>query len=493
MKLDGSFLDINGFYALIRAEKIDVPAGDMKKVAECRKFVEKMIKEKRRMYGVNTGFGELAKVSIRPRDLKKLQENIILSHSSGAGDRAERDICRGALILKVKTFLKGNSGVRPVLVENMLKMLNAGLVPVSYEMGSLGASGDLVPLAHLFSVLYGKGEFYYKGKHIPAQKGLLIAGIKDPLLDSKEGLALTNGMQFTASIGGLYLYKFMKALMLYTDAFSVICELLNVNEGQFSEEVHYLRPFSGIKTANDAIRKNLRGRTIFKDKLRTQDPYTIRCVPQILGGVYDNLNYVRSMIETEFNSVSDNPLFIPEKNIYLSAGNFHGEPLAIALDSAAVSVSVATSLLERQVNRLIHPCLSELPPFGTKSPGLNSGLMIVQYAMASLANRNAQLAAPSSVYSIPVSADQEDFVSMAGNTALKFRDSVKNYIESLSLFYLAVSQVSSLSEKKYAPKQKRTLEGISKVFKPFKDDIYIKDAQKRIHEYLLKKIEDGAE
>jgi len=474
-------IQLNTLYDISKGRTtVSITKEELNRVQMGRKIVEKMIADGKIMYGVNTGFGELAKVKINKNQLKQLQKNIILSHSVGNGRIIEKEYSRGALFLKLNTFLKGNSGVSIELVNTMRKMLEKDLIPATYEGGSLGASGDLIPFAHMFATLFGKGKFYYKNKLISAKEGLKILKIKKFELKEKEGLALTNGMQFTATIGGINLYKLKKLLMLYLDLASIWFEIENINKLSFRKEIYQLRQYQGVNYTLNYLKKNLTGINIEKDKVRVQDPYTIRCVPQVIGGIIDNLLYVQSIHEVEFNSVSDNPLFIPEKELYLSTGNFHGESLSIALDSAAISSSVLLLLIERQVNRLINPHISLYSPFLTENPGINSGFMLVQYSLASLANRNSTLSTPSSSYSIPVSGDQEDFVSMAGNSALKFKQSVENLEEAISLFALTIFQVNYISKKQLKGKKNKTLiEKLSEVLKPIKKDLYIKDEMEK--------------
>ena len=478
----------------VNGNNVELSKQDFTKLKICRTYIEKLINENKTMYGVNTGFGELARIAISKDKLEQLQKNIILSHSVGNGKRIEKEYIRGALYLKLMTFLKGNSGVTKELAEVIVKLLNIDMIPVTYEGGSLGASGDLIPFAHMFATLFGKGEFYYKNKRIKAKKGLKILKIEQFSLKAKEGLALTNGMQFSAAIGGLNLFKLKKMLLLYIDLMGLWFELEDINKLPFRNEIYTLRPFKGVKIFLDLLRKNLSGISINKENTKVQDPYTIRCVPQVIGGIIDNIIYVQNELEIEFNSVSDNPLFIPEKELYLSTGNFHGEAIGIAMDSAAISVSVLLSLIERQANRLINPNISRFPAFLLKSSGLNSGFMLVQYSLASLANRNAILATPASVYNIPVSGDQEDFVSMAGNGALKLRDGVNNLEEAMALFTMTVYQAYYLSKKKLGSKKNQELiDLLSQHIKPVKKDIYLKDemekAKKVIFEYYKKEDE----
>ncbi|MCD6578495.1 aromatic amino acid lyase [bacterium] len=476
----------------LNIENIVLKDKDYAKLKKCRSYIEKLINENKTMYGVNTGFGELARIAISKDKLEELQKNIILSHSVGNGKKIEKEYIRGALFLKLMTFLKGNSGVTKELAQLIVNLLNRDLIPVTYEGGSLGASGDLIPFAHMFATLFGKGEFYYKGKIIKAAEGLKLLKIKKFSLKAKEGLALTNGMQFSATIGGLNLFKLKSMLLLYTHLMGLWFELEDINRLAFRNEVYELRPFKGIKIFLDVLKKSLAGISIDKSRTKVQDPYTIRCVPQVIGGIIDNLLYVQKELEVEFNSVSDNPLFIPEKELYLSTGNFHGESIGIALDSAAISTSVLLSLIERQSNRLINPNISRFPPFLLEKPGLNSGFMLVQYSLASLANRNSVLATPASVYNIPVSGDQEDFVSMAGNSALKFRDSVNNLEEAMSLFVLTLYQAYYLSKKDIKGKKNLELTALmEKYLKPVKRDIYLKDEMEKARKIVIEYYKKG--
>ncbi|MCK5599645.1 aromatic amino acid lyase [bacterium] len=463
---------------------LDISEDALAAVRACRDYINELIAKNTTMYGVNTGFGELAKVRISSEELDKLQENIILSHSIGVGKIACPIFIKGAMLLKLRTFLQGHSGVTEALVKNIALLLNKGLIPVATETGSLGASGDLIPLSQMFAVFYEKGEFYYKGKIISAQEGLRIAGIEDFSLHAKEGLALTNGMQFSASLGGISLFRLYAAMELFLKLAALQFEIMDVNPLPFEPEVHDLRPFPGQKTAASLLYKYLKGREINKDNMKVQDPYTVRCIPQITGGILDNLAYVRGELEVEFNSVSDNPLFIPEKDLYLSGGNFHGQAIGLALDSGAISVSVFTSLLERMANRLINPNLSSFPAFLVEASGLNSGFMMVQYAMAALANKCATLASPSSIFSIPVSGDQEDFVSMAGNAAVKFKDGVEIAVEGLSLYAMSVFQAAHFYKGTLSDNARSLKEEFSSVWSFYEKDRFLRAD----HEKILEKI-----
>lgn len=490
MRLDDKNIAISDLFKIAYGdEKIKIREKDFYALKKCRRFVEKLIKEDKIMYGVNTGFGELARVKISKRDLNKLQKNIILSHSVGVGKRMEKEYIKAAVCLKIKTFLNGYSGVRKELVNAILKMINSGLIPVAYEIGSLGASGDLIPFAHIFATLYGEGKFYYKGKIIDAKKGLKIADIKDFKLEAKEGLALTNGMQFSAAIGGISLYKLKKIIGLYLKGAAFLFEIENANPSPFKMDVYNLRKFIGIKIVLTHLNKYLSKRKIDKKGVNVQDAYTTRCLPQVIGGIIDNLLYVEKEIEIELNSTSDNPLFIPKKELYLSTGNFHGESIAIALDSAAISASVLFSFMERQMNRIINPNISQFPPFLVENSGLNSGFMLVQYAMAALANRNTILATPASIHSLPVSGDQEDFVSMAGNSAMKFKESIENLKEGLSLFLISAAQASTFYKNRLSENGKKMRNFIFSSVKPYKNDRFfrsdIEKINKKIDEWIL--------
>jgi histidine ammonia-lyase len=385
------------------------------------------------LYGINTGFGALCNIEVSKDELSKLQENLVISHSCNLGPEVPSDVVRLMLLLKAHALAKGNSAVQLITVQRILDLFNHDILPIVCEQGSLGASGDLAPLAKLFLPLLGMGEVYHKGVRKQASEVLVEMGWEPIRLQAKEGLALLNGTQFMSAHA---VYTLLKAfrLMDYSDIIGAIS--LDSFDGliePFIAHVQEIRPHAGqIKTAAN-FRKLLEGSEfISRPKAHVQDPYSFRCIPQVHGAVKDVVNYVAGVIETEINSVTDNPTVFVDEDMIVSGGNFHGEPLALSLDFLAIGLSEIGSISERRTYRLISGDRN-LPEFLVANPGLNSGFMIPQYAAASIVSQNKQLSTPASVDSIPSSNEQEDHVSMGGNAATKALKVAENVYKILAI------------------------------------------------------------
>ncbi len=385
------------------------------------------------IYGINTGFGALCDIEISKDDLSKLQENLVLSHACNLGPEVPADVVRLMLLLKAHALAKGNSAVQRTTVQRILDLYNEDILPVVCEQGSLGASGDLAPLAMLFLPLLGLGEVNYKGRRRYADEVLAEKGWEPVKLGAKEGLALLNGTQFMSAHGVFTLLKAFK-IVKYADIIGALS--LDAYDGllePFMAQVQEIRPHAGqIETAAN-FRFLLEGsELISRRKKHVQDPYSFRCIPQVHGAVKDAVKYVSSVIETEINSVTDNPTVFPDDDLIVSGGNFHGEPLALSLDFLAIALSELGSISERRTYRLISGERG-LPEFLVANPGLNSGFMIPQYAAASIVSQNKQLSTPASVDSIPSSNEQEDHVSMGANAATKALKVVDNVYKILAI------------------------------------------------------------
>ncbi|MFA6950756.1 MAG: histidine ammonia-lyase [Lentimicrobiaceae bacterium] len=407
--------------------KIKLSAGAIEKIQHCRNFLDNKLKEnKEPIYGITTGFGSLCNRQISTSDLTRLQENLVMSHACGTGDEVDSNIVKIMLLLKAHALSLGNSGVQVQTVQRLLDFYNNNTLPVVYEQGSLGASGDLAPLAHLSLPLLGLGEMRMEGKIVPAQKVLKEFGWEPITLQSKEGLALLNGTQFMSSHGVYILLKARKLAQLADITGAISLEAYDGKLDPFLPQLHTIRPHQGqIQTALN-IRNLLQGsKLINREGKKVQDPYSFRCIPQVHGAVKDTINYVESIIVTEINSVTDNPTIFPDDDLVLSGGNFHGEPLAFAMDFLSIALAELGNISERRVYRLISG-QRDLPEFLVANPGLNSGFMIPQYTAASIVSQNKQLATPSSVDSITSSNEQEDHVSMGANGATKALRIVKN-------------------------------------------------------------------
>jgi histidine ammonia-lyase len=381
------------------------------------------------IYGVTTGFGQLASVRIPPEDTAQLQVNLLRSHAVGTGPPLAEDVVRGMLLLLGASLRRGHSGVRVETVELVHALLERGVTPVVPSKGSVGSSGDLAPLAHLALVLIGEGEATYEGERLTGGDALARAGLQPIELTAKEGLALINGTHLMAAAGGLAVREARRLLDAAVVAVALSLEAFKGSTVPFDERLHRLRPQPGQADVAARLRDLLAGSPVVEshaDCGRVQDPYTLRCAPQVLGAVADALAYVEGAIERELQAVTDNPLVFPEEHDVLSGGNFHGQPLSLPLDHLALAMCELASFSERRTYALLSPGYAGLPPFLTPKPGISSGLMIAQYAAAALVNENQVLAHPAGAGSIPTSAGQEDFNSMGALAALKARTAVEN-------------------------------------------------------------------
>ena len=403
-------------------------------IQKSKAFLDKKLEESEDpIYGINTGFGALCDIKVSKADLSKLQENLLLSHACNLGSEVPQDVVRLMLLLKAHALAKGNSAVQLITVQRILDLFNEDILPEVFEQGSLGASGDLAPLAMLFLPLLGLGRVNYRGEKLDADEVLVGNGWEPIRLEAKEGLALLNGTQFMSAHGVYTLLKGFK-IIKYADVIGAIS--LDSYDGliePFMEQVQQIRPHPGqIDTALN-FRELLKGsELITREKQHVQDPYSFRCIPQVHGAVKDAVHYVAGVLQTEINSVTDNPTVFPDDDLIISGGNFHGEPLALSLDFLAIALAELASISERRTYRLISGERS-LPEFLVANPGLNSGFMIPQYAAASIVSQNKQLCTPASVDSIPSSNEQEDHVSMGGNAATKVLKVAENVLKVLAI------------------------------------------------------------
>ena len=413
-------------------------------IAASAAAVERILARGEPVYGINTGFGKLASVRIEAGDLETLQRNIVLSHAAGVGEPSPVPVIRLMLALKLASLAQGASGVRPTTVALLEAMLLKGLTPVVPAQGSVGASGDLAPLAHMAATMIGVGEIFVGEARMPAAKALAEAGLSPVTLGPKEGLALLNGTQFSTAnaLAGLFEAEVLFRTALVTGALST--EAAKGSDTPFDPRIHALRRHAGQIETADALRGLMAGSAIrashLKDDERVQDPYCLRCQPQVMGAALDVLRQAATTLGTEANGVTDNPLIFPETDEALSGGNFHAEPVAFAADMIALTVCEIGSLAERRIAMLVDPALSGLPAFLTPKPGLNSGFMIPQVTAAALVSENKQRAYPASVDSIPTSANQEDHVSMAAHGARRLLAMVENATAVIGIELLAAAQ-----------------------------------------------------
>ncbi len=414
-----------------------------KKVKRSRDFVEDALRREEKIYGVTTGFGLLCDNLISLPQIEELQRNLIRSHSVGVGPFFDEATTRAIMVLRANVIAKGYSGVRPEVLGRLADMVNKGVHPLIPEQGSVGASGDLAPLAHLASVMIGEGEAVYRGQRMPGKKAMQKAGVRPVTLKAKEGLSLINGTQVMTAVG---LRALLRAERLCKVADLVGACTLDALKGTFSAfdpDIQRVRPFPGQLAVARNFQKLGKYDPIaesHKSCPKIQDAYSIRCMPQVHGAVRDALGYARKTLEVEVNSATDNPLIFAERGKILNGGNFHGEPVAFAMDLLGIAAAELGSIAERRIEKLINPALSGLPAFLTKEGGLHSGLMMVQVSAASLVSENKVLAHPASVDSIPTSADKEDHVSMGTIAARKARDIVRNVEKILAMELLCATQ-----------------------------------------------------
>lgn len=404
-------------------------AAARKRVAAARAVVEAAVEHDDAVYGVTTGVGDLAGVHIPPIEAEHLQLNLVHSHAVGTGAPLPREVVRGMLMLLAASLARGRSGVRVELIELLLALLENDVTPVVPSKGSVGSSGDLAPLAHLALVLIGEGEATTNGEKLPGKEALTKAGLEPIHLSAKEGLALLNGTHLMASAGALAVRDTERLLDAATVAVALSLEAFKGSTVPFDERLHALRGQPGPAKTAAKLRALLQDSEIVKshaDCGRVQDPYTLRCAPQVIGAVQDALAYIRTAIENELGAVTDNPLVFPDEGDVISGGNFHGQPLSLPLDHLALAVTELASFSERRIYLLLSPGYAGLPPFLSPQPGIGSGLMIAQYAAAALVNESQTLAHPAGASSIPTSAGQEDFNSMGAWAALKARTVVEN-------------------------------------------------------------------
>lgn len=446
--LTGHSLTRRDFYQVVlENRRVGLHPQARRAMLRSRALVEKMIAEKKVVYGVTTGVGSLSTERIEPGKARQLQLNLVRSHACGVGEPLDAAETRGLLLLRANGLAQGLSGVRPVVAESICEFLNQGLNPVVPARGSVGASGDLAPLAHLALALVGEGEVVFRGRRMEARAALERAGLKPLVLEAKEGLSLVNGTEAMLALGLLTLRQ-AEILVDTADAAGALSlDALRGSPAAFDERLQRARPHPGqLITARNLSRLN-RGSAIRRSHLdcpRLQDAYSLRCMPQVHGAVREALAFARKVFETEMNSATDNPLVFVREGEVVSGGNFHGQPLAIALDLMAIVLAQLGSISERRIDRMVNPLTSELPPFLTRTPGLESGFMLAQVAAAALASENKILAHPASVDSIPTSGSKEDFVSMGMAAALKLKPIVANVTSILSIELLAACQAIDL-------------------------------------------------
>ncbi len=481
--LDGNSLCMYDMYRIIY-EEVYVKASDesMEKVKRSRKAVEGIVDRKEVIYGITTGFGKFSDIFIDQNDVEELQHNLINSHACGVGDPFPEVVSRAMLVLRANALLKGFSGVRPVVIDRLLDLVNTKIHPVVPEQGSLGASGDLAPLSHLALVLLGEGEVFYKGERMAAHIALKEEGIEPITLTAKEGLALINGTQAMTAMGVISYLEAEKIAYQTEVIASLTIEGLRGITDAFDEDIQLARGYKEQVNVARRIRTYLKGSqlTTRQGELRVQDAYSLRCIPQVHGASWHTLNYVKEMLEIEMNAATDNPLIFDDGEKIISGGNFHGQPIALAMDYLGIAMAELANISERRTERLVNPQLNDLPPFLSPEPGVQSGAMIMQYVAASLVSENKTLAHPASVDSIPSSANQEDHVSMGTIGSRHAHQIIQNVRKVLAIEAICAMQAVEIRGKeKMASLTQITLEK-GREYIPYieKDRVFSKDIEK---------------
>lgn len=442
--LDGEILTLLDVVRVAReGQLLRLSKRSVEKMRASRSLVETIRREGTVAYGINTGIGELANVSIPEEELRQLQHRIVRSHASGTGEPLGEDILRAMMVLRANGLAKGYSGIRTEVVELICQLLNNRIHPVVPKKGSVGASGDLAPLAHMTLVLIGEGEAFSEGKRRSGKRALQAGGLKPISLEAKEGLALINGTALTAAYLCLGVHDVFQLLKDVLVAGSMSFEALRASPAPYDARLQDLRPHAGQKIVARALLQLLEGSEVIpshKGPHKVQDAYTLRCMPQVLGACLDVLSHASGIAQIEMNAATDNPLLFPQQGDVVSGGNFHGQPLAFGLDFLAIAACAIGGFAERRIARLVDPNLSELPPFLTRESGLNSGLMLAQYTAAALASENKVQAHPASADSIPTSANQEDFVCMGPAAGEKLFRVIDNVRKIVAIEYVCAAQ-----------------------------------------------------
>ncbi len=445
IQIDGRSLGLEDFSAVVRdGARVSLADDARRRVRAARATIERATESGQAVYGVNTGFGNLANVRIASADLAMLQERLVLSHAAGMGEPLSEITVRGMLLLRANTLARGHSGVREQIVDRLLEFLARSLHPVVPSRGSVGASGDLAPLAHLALPLIGRGEAWYRGRRLPAAEALQAAGLAPLVLAPREGLGLINGTQAMTSLVALAALAARRLVRTADLVGALTADALRGTDAAFDARIHATRPYAGQRASAANLWRLLQGSAIRESHrvgdVRIQDPYSLRCMPQVHGAVRDVLADVETKLAVEMNAATDNPLIFGEDDAALSGGNFHGEPMAFAADFLAIALAELGSISERRLEKLTNDAFSGLPPFLVEHAGLNSGFMMAQVTAASLVAENKVLAHPASVDSIPTSADKEDHVSMGMTAALKLQEVAANVQRILAVELTAAAQ-----------------------------------------------------
>lgn len=446
--LDGAGLTIEKLVSIARyGEKVELHPEALSRIKKCRKLIEEKINAHEIMYGVNTGIGEFSEIVLNDDQVQQFQKYLIYNHSAGIGEPAPIEYVRGAMAGRINVHAHGNSGCRPEITLTYIEMLNKGVTPVVCQKGSVGACGDLAPMSQIALLLMGEGEAFYQGERMPGKTALEKAGIAIPGLQARDGLAAINGANLLTAMSAIHLYDINRWLKQSEIACAMSLEALYANMKPYDERLHKLRGFFGAVRSARSIKKCIEGSDLLTGniKMKVQDAYSMRSSPQVIGSAHDAVAYAKSQVETELNGVGDNPIFLPEENLTLTGANFQGTPVSLPMDMMSAAVTMVSVLSERRLNRMLNPALSVgLPAFLTKGAGMFSGMMLSQYTADSLIVEQRILSTPASIQSIPAAVDQEDFVSMGMNTAIKNCQIIDNGFGVLGIEFMAAAQALDL-------------------------------------------------
>ncbi len=444
LTIKGAGLTIEDVVKVARhGEKVELHPKAVKRIEKCRAMLEKKIDAHEIMYGVNTGIGEFSEIVLNDDQVKEFQKYLIYNHAAGIGEAMPEDHVRGAMLGRINVHAHGNSGIRPVITKTLVEMLNKGVTPYVCKKGSVGASGDLAPMSQIALLMLGEGKAFYKGELLEGKEAMERAGIEIPGLHARDGLGVINGSNVLTAMSALFLHDANNWLKQAEIAAAMSLEALKANMGPYNARLHEVRGFSGAVRSAVAISKLIEGGDLKSGKIKhkVQDAYSMRSTPQVIGTAHDALAYAREQVEIELNGVGDNPIFFPDENMQLSGANFQGSPVALPMDMAGVAITMVSVLSERRMNRLNNPALSAgLPAFLSKGAGMFSGLMLSQYTADMQIVEQRILSAPASIQSIPAAADQEDFVSMGMNTAIKNFQILDNAYGILGIEFMAAAQ-----------------------------------------------------
>jgi histidine ammonia-lyase len=450
ISFDGTGLTAEKVVRIARhGEKVELAGDALERIRNCRSVLEKKIAAGEIMYGINTGIGEFSEIVLDEDQVRDFQKYLIYNHSAGIGDPAPAEYVRGAMAGRINVHAHGRSGCRPEITLTLVEMLNRGVTPFVCQKGSVGACGDLAPMSQIALLMMGEGQAFFEGELLPGAEALERAGIQPPGLEARDGLAVINGSNLLTAMSAIHLYDMDRWLRQAEIACAMSLEALLANMKPYTPRLHEVRGFAGAVRSARAILQCIDGSDLLtgKHKTRVQDAYSMRSSPQVIGAAHDAVAWARSQVETELNGVGDNPIFFPEDDLTLTGANFQGTPVSLPMEGAGQAITMVSVLSERRLNRLLNPVLSAgLPDFLTKGAGMFSGMMLSQYTADSMIVEQRILSAPASTMSIPAAADQEDFVSMGMNTAIKNGQILDNAFGVLGIEFMAAAQALDLRE-----------------------------------------------